>query len=266
LIAGTNTFWDFRMLHQLYHRCRRGFAMRPLAGSLTAFSAAQAVSLAAGLLLHATAARFLTVADYGRLAVTHSVLLVMLVALNHGIPNALRRAVSLEPALLGGAWRRMLAFHLPLAIAVSLLLAAFAPLASRLLGDGLLTVPLQVVAADVALRAGLVEPAWLLFNGAGRHRLQAALMAAHSLFRCAAVAGMLALGFGLTGAVAGLLGATALSVLLAVGARRAHYASTTIRGGILTAGRAVKLLEFWLDESNVVLRARTRNDGKTADS
>ena len=46
--------------------------MRPLAGSLTAFSAAQAVSLAAGLLLHATAARFLTVADYGRLAVTHS--------------------------------------------------------------------------------------------------------------------------------------------------------------------------------------------------
>jgi hypothetical protein len=76
--------------------------MRPLAGSLTAFSAAQAVSLAAGLLLHATAARFLTVADYGRLAVTHSVLLVMLVALNHGIPNALRRAVSLEPALLSG--------------------------------------------------------------------------------------------------------------------------------------------------------------------
>ena len=38
-------------------------------------------------LLHATAARFLTAADYGRLAVTHSVLLVMLVALTHGIPT-----------------------------------------------------------------------------------------------------------------------------------------------------------------------------------
>jgi hypothetical protein len=43
-------------------------------------------------------------------------------------------------------------------------------------------------------------------------------LAAHSLLRFAAVAGVLALGFGLTGAVAGLLGATALSVLLAVGA------------------------------------------------
>ncbi len=204
------------MLQQLYHRCRRGFVMRPLAGSLTAFSAAQGVSLAAGLLLHATAARFLTVADYGRLAVTHSVLLVMLVALNHGIPNALRRAVSLEPALLGAAWRRLLTLHLPLAVGAAVLVAVGAPWAAILFGDPLLTDALRVVAADVALRAGVVEPGWLLLNGAGRHRLQAALMATHSLCRCAAVAGVLALGYGLIGAVTGMVLASALNVLLVV--------------------------------------------------
>ncbi len=191
--------------------------MRPLAGSLTAFSAAQAVSLAAGLLLHATAARFLTVADYGRLAVTHSVLLVMLVALNHGIPNALRRAVSLEPALLSAAWRRLLTLHLPLAVGAAVLVAAGAPWAASLFGDPLLTAPLRVIAADVTLRAGVVEPRWLLLNGAGRNRLQAALMATHSLCRCAAVAGVLALGYGLIGAVVGMVLASVLNVLLVVG-------------------------------------------------
>jgi len=226
--------------------------VRSVGASLSAFGAAQGVGLTAGLLLHIVAARYLDPADYGRFAVAHSIFLVLLVLLVNAIPNALRRRVSLDAGQMGSAWRALIRLHLPLALGVSALLAAAAPLLAAGLGDAMLTGPLRLIALDVALRAGMVEPVWLLLNGAGRHRLQAALMAGHSVLRCCLVAVGVIAGYGLTGAVAGLVASSVLSAMLVIRLARPFCGGETPSAGGLGSARDLFRWIQWAPAANVV--------------
>jgi O-antigen/teichoic acid export membrane protein len=226
--------------------------VRTLGASLSVFSAAQGVGLTAGLLLHMVAARYLAPADYGRFAVAHSIFLVLLVLLVNAIPNALRRRVSLDARQVGSAWRALVWLHLPLALGVSLLLAASGPLLAAGLGDAMLTGPLRLIAVDVALRAGVVEPAWLLLNGTGRHRLQAALMAGHSVLRCTLVAVAVIAGYGLSGAVAGLVAASVLSGMLVICLAQPFRGGESPSAGGLGPARDLFRWLQWAPAANVV--------------
>lgn len=186
--------------------------------SLAFFMTAQAVALVAGLALQVWTARTLSPADYGRFLVAHSLSLAIQILLASGIPNALRQLVANSPGLLPLAWRHILLLQIPLSLAAAMLLVCSASWLGWVLNDDNLTVVLQLVSVEVALRGGLLEPCWYLMNGAGWHKLQAALMGLHAVLRLICVACLLVASPTLLAAVLGLVLSATGSVLLGVGA------------------------------------------------
>ncbi len=177
------------------------------------FGLAQVFSLAAGLALQSIAARRLGAADYGRFVTVQSVLLVALVLLMSAVPNALRRRLSCDPGSLRVAWRMLWLVQVPLALGAAALVSALSSGAARALNDAALSPALSLVAIELAIRGGLLEPAWHLLNGLRRHTTQAALMIVHTALRFACVAGVLLVSAGLLQALAALVAAAAISSL-----------------------------------------------------
>lgn len=184
--------------------------MLPRAGL---FGLAQLFSLAAGLALQSLVARRLGAADYGRFVTVQSVLLVALVLLMSAVPNALRRRVSFDPGSLPAAWRMLWLVQAPLALGLAALLSCLATPVAAIFDDGALGPALSFVAIELAIRGGLLEPAWHLLNGLQRHATQAALMILHTALRVACVGGILVVTAGLLQAVVGLALAAAVSSL-----------------------------------------------------
>lgn len=207
------------------------------------FGMAQAVAVLAGLALQLLVARTLSPADYGRFVLAHSVLLAALVLTAGAVPNALRRLVSLDGGLVHTALRAVATWQVPIALLAGAALGVAAAPVARVLGDEPLHAALLIVAAELTVRAGLVEPCWHVLNGAGRHATQALLIGSHGLLRLACVAAMLSLMPSLGGALAALLlsalasAALALPILL-------HLAWTSPRpaGDVAIAGE----LRRWL--------------------
>jgi len=179
------------------------------------FGMAQIVAIAAGLLLQMIVARALSVDDYGRFVVAHSVTLLLLTFLMSAVPNALRRLVSVNQGNLQAAWRSVWLVQLPIAGLISTLLACLAPLVAAVMNDSLLTPVLLIVAADTVVKAGVLEPGWHLLNGLGRHVLQACFLMIHSAIRVACVVCIYQIGTGLLESVGGLLLSTLVSTAVA---------------------------------------------------
>jgi len=180
------------------------------------FGLAQAAALAAGLALQVVVARALGAGDYGRFIVAHSVSLAALGLLMSAVPNALRRLVSVNRGNLQRAWRAVWLVQLPIAIAFAAALAGLAPLLAGAMRDVLLVPALVVVAAELAIKAGVLEPGWHLLNGLGRHALQAGLMTGHSLLRVTCVVCLLGVSVGLVESLAGLLVSATVSAAVVV--------------------------------------------------
>ena len=180
------------------------------------FGLAQIVAIAAGLLLQMIVARALSMGDYGRFVVVHSMTLLLLTFLMSAVPNALRRLVSVNRGNLAAAWRSVWRVQLPIAGLISALFACLAPLLAAAMHDSLLTPVLLIAAADTAVKAGVLEPCWHLLNGLGRHVLQAWLMMLHSVMRAVCVICVFQASTGLLEGVAGLLLSTIVSTVVAV--------------------------------------------------
>lgn len=180
------------------------------------FGGAQVVALIAGLLLQITVARALSPIDYGRFVISQSILQAALILLMSGVPGALRQFVSAMPGALRLAWRRLWLVQVPVAAASALGLAVAAPVLCRFLNDPQLSPVLSVTALELALKAGVLEPCWYLLNALSRHRLQAVLIAGHSVLRFLCVAWVLWLSPGLVEGVGGLLLSAVVSLLLVV--------------------------------------------------
>lgn len=86
------------------------------------------------------------------------------------------------------------------------------------------------LAIELSLKAGWLEPSWHVLNGLGRHRLQATLIASHSLLRLLCVGGGLWAWNTLPSALMGLIVATGVSSLLV-----AVVSDDRERSGIVTA-------------------------------
>ena len=239
--------------------------------SVTLFGTAQVIALAFGLLLQAMLARTLTMGDYGRFAVTHTISLAMLMLLMSAVPNALRRLVSVHPASLAIAWRSTLRVQFPVAVTVAVMLAAVAPLVAGTFRDPFIVIALQLVAFEVAMRAGLVEPLWYLLNGIGRHSLQAVLMTGHSVLRFVCVGCLICLKPGLLEAVFGLLLSATISMCIAVViVRRVATSTSNATGGDglgkelvrwITLAPAVDVLNYFLVVGNLwIIKATCQED------
>jgi len=180
------------------------------------FGLAQVAALVAGLVLQAVVARALAVGDYGRFVVAHSVSVAALMLLMSAVPNALRRLVSVDCGNLRSAWRAVWLVQLPISVLFAVILCCLAPLVARAMNDLLLTPALVIIAAELGVKAGLLEPGWHLLNGLGRHMLQACLMTGHSMLRVVCVICVLQVSVGLVESVAGLLLSAAVSATIAV--------------------------------------------------
>jgi len=220
--------------------------MMPLKG-IGGFGIAQIVVLATGLTLQTLTARWLSTSDYARFAMAHSVSCASAILLMSGIPNGLRRLLSASPSMLPAAWRSILYVQFPLTGVFAAVLVALAPLASSAADDPQLAIALRVVAGELLLRAGIVEPCWGILNGLGYHKLQASLIATHSLLRCLCVSCMLCWNPVLFNAVmCVMIGALISVVLVALIMRRLSRGLVAEAGGV-PAG----LMMRWLTLSPV---------------
>jgi O-antigen/teichoic acid export membrane protein len=187
--------------------------------------AVQAAAIASGVGLQVLAARSLPPREYACFASVNLVCMVLVLALVGGLPMALRREVSARPASLAGAFRAVLTTQLPLGLAAGGLLAAVRGPLGDLLASPELVPILPIVAAEVAVRAGFLDPCLLLVNAAGDRAMYVRVMAAFYACRVAFAAGLLGFGVGLAGASAALLLAAIVAGLAA--------------GGVLAAGVGV---------------------------
>ncbi|HID75450.1 MAG TPA: hypothetical protein EYP56_05570 [Planctomycetaceae bacterium] len=202
------------------------------------FGAGQAVALASGLIVQVIVGRALGPADYGRFVIVHSIGLAALTVLMGGAPGALRQYISVSPRALRLAWQQVWVLQMPIAAGFALILTVSAPLVCHALDEPRLFPGLSVVAIELTVRAGALEPCWYLLNGLGCHRMQAVLMSGYSVLRPVCVACLLWLSPSVVGALAGLFVAAAVSLLLALPilARMALHSppmdDESVRGGL----------------------------------
>ncbi|MCA9123934.1 MAG: hypothetical protein H6822_20540 [Planctomycetaceae bacterium] len=184
--------------------------------SVLAFATAQFLALASGLLLQVVVARNLMPADYGRFVIANTVLLTLTLGLVSAVPKALARLISVSECPMWYAWRKVLTYQLPVSGTVAVSLIFTSGLTSSLFSDHLLKLPLSLIALELVLRAGLLEPAWCLLNGAHFHRTQASLMLLHSLLRVVCVSVFLLGGASLSGCILACGAASFLSVAIVI--------------------------------------------------
>lgn len=180
------------------------------------FGIAQLVVLVTGLALQTLTARWLSTPDYARFVLFHTVSCASVLLLMSGIPNGLRRLLSASPGMLPAAWRSILCVQFPLTAVFAAAFVALAQWSSATLDDPQLATVIPLVAGEILLRAGLVEPCWGLLNGLGYHRLQALLIAAHSLLRCLGAICLLWLSPVLANAAMGLTTSAIVSLAFVV--------------------------------------------------
>jgi O-antigen/teichoic acid export membrane protein len=203
------------------------------------FGCAQLAALVAGLLPQAVVAHRLGAADYGRFAMAQSVLLTGLVLLLSAIPNALRRRVSVDAGGLHAAWRVLWFVQTPLALGCGLVLCCISAPVASMFNDRALGPALSVVAWELVVRGGVLEPAWHLLNGMARHATQATLMTVYSGLRVLCVAGMLHWSAGLVPAVTGLVAAATVGAVLTIAV------VYTVKKATPPAGQAGFARELW---------------------
>jgi O-antigen/teichoic acid export membrane protein len=180
-------------------------------GRIATLGGAQVVGLAAGLLTQLLAGRALSPSEYSSFATANLISLFSLVLLIGGVPLALRRLVSLHPERFGMAVGLLLRLQLPLGVAAGAAVAGARQPLAELFNAPALAPLFVVLAIEITIRAGFLEPCNHLLNGAGLFGAQAVVTAVYSAGRLLFIAVLLALGTGLSGAVAGL----ALAALIA---------------------------------------------------
>ncbi len=178
--------------------------------------ATQAVAVLSNFLIHVLAARSLPATVYGSFALCALLGGGCQVLLLGGIPYALRRAVSVDPAAGAFALRYVLLGQIPISLTAALAVAAAAPALARLLADPELTAALVLVGAEVLFRTGLIDPCLQVLNGARADRLQALLAIGYHVARLVLAAVCLDAFGGLTGGVLGLAIAAALGAALSL--------------------------------------------------
>lgn len=143
----------------------RGPGLRPVFRTALFLGAAQATALAASVLIHVAALRWLPVAEYALLGLVLVVGAGLQSLLAGGIPNALRRAAGAcsDPAALilaPGLW-----LHLALCGGAWLGLVWLAIAVARWTGNADAGPVMAAAATELFVRAGLLDPFVFILNG-----------------------------------------------------------------------------------------------------
>jgi O-antigen/teichoic acid export membrane protein len=172
--------------------------------SIGALGLIQVVGLSAGLLVHVAAARSLPADVLGLFVSLVLITMGFQTLFAGGVPYAMRRTVSIDPALLRGTLRWLLHPHLPICLAgVSCYLAVALTGAVTLGREAVIPVVL-LLAGEILIRSGIFDPCLAVCNGLGRYQRQGVLAVGYLLTRAALLVLCFSLGGGLFAAVLGL--------------------------------------------------------------
>lgn len=182
--------------------------------SVGLFGVSQLFALVAGFFLQSLVARYLQPVEYGNFVVVSTILLSLSMALVSAIPKALARFVSIDRNQLHNMWIALWTVQLPVCFAIAVLFGLLSSNIAFLLNDDSIRQVLLFTTIELIVKAGVLEPSWLLLNGAGYHRVQAILIAAHGGGRVICVGLILWAGTGLLRCFIGLAIAAILSATL----------------------------------------------------
>ncbi|MBI2844726.1 MAG: oligosaccharide flippase family protein [Armatimonadetes bacterium] len=162
----------------------------------------QVVFLVGAYAVHFYLGRKLGPADYGIFGVVMAFLLWMEVSLTGGFPYAIRKfgaeQKDLLPAIAVAAMKGQAVYSM----ALFLIALVGAPWVARLLHDDRLTALIRLAAIDIPVYAFYFCYTGVL-NGRGSYSRQAAAMISYALAKVAAILLLVALGFGIKGAIVG---------------------------------------------------------------
>lgn len=170
--------------------------------------------LASGYVLAFGMARWLpSAAEYGRFGLLMGLITLARTVLSTGLPQAITRFVAAHPDAAEGTYRRGAFLQMAAATVLWALFAALVPTVSRLLGDAELQSPLWLASPLLMLMA-FYQVNLGYITGRAWFGRQAFLTFAYSALRCGAAAALVVAGFGIHGAVSGLLFATGAVAVL----------------------------------------------------
>lgn len=180
-----------------------GYRPAPAAQGVVVLTAALAAMVACGYGVHAVATRALTPADYGRFAVTLSVITWLKICISSVLVPGISKVVSEDARRLRPAIRLAARWYGGGALVIGILLLPATPLMARAFGDPALTPLLALACLEAPLFAAFGMGRQLL--SAVRHYAQAAAsLWAYAVVRAAAACGFILLGWGALGALGGL--------------------------------------------------------------
>jgi stage V sporulation protein B len=163
--------------------------------------------------LHIVLARRLGPDEYGAFGVCLSIITICYIFLSNGVRQVLSRRASRTPEGAGPILRHGLAAQSLLSLALGACVAGLAHPLAALLRDPDLRLPLIFSGLVVATQGPFFVYIGL-FNGLKRFAAETSVHSFYGLLRPAAAVAFVALGWGVTGGVAGLLLASVAAVLL----------------------------------------------------
>lgn len=214
------------------------------------FLTSQLIALTAGLVLQSFAARNLSPQDYGRFAVSHTIILVLTHFLCGMLPKAAARQISIRSDQLRAVCGLLIRLHVPVCVGTSTLLWLLRDWIGNVFADAGMVPLVSLISLIVILHCGLVEPCWNLLNGLRLHRAQALMIVAHGVLRCAAVCWFVWTQSTAAGALTGLLIATGLSLILVLPTLLALVSGAASRDA--DAGLKTRQLLDWVRYSSLV--------------
>jgi stage V sporulation protein B len=192
---------------------------------------AQGIFILSSYGMHIYLGRSLGPAEYGLYGVALYATNMIRTFVQSGVPMAVTRYVSADPAQSETIYRSGFRLQLGLSIAVSLLFFIGATPLARLLGDEKL-VDLFHLAAPITLFLGLFFLIFQYYNGLKSYRKQAVLLTGSYILR-AGLAILLAIKYGVRGAVAGMVLAAIISWVWAAAGRHKSVATGVFSPAVL---------------------------------
>ena len=180
---------------------------------LTAIS--QVVFLISGFTMNMVLARLLGPEDYGTFGLVISILIIVEIFVNTGIPEAVKKFGGEKPELIGAIVRKTLPWQLIYGLGMFAILIVAAPQISKILQDDRLTQLLRIASANIIFY-GLHKYFTGVQSGTHNFLKFSLLNIVYSLSKLVAIVGIVLAGFSVIGALVGNVVASIIGLIVGI--------------------------------------------------
>jgi stage V sporulation protein B len=175
----------------------------------------QVVFLISGLTMNMALARLLGPEDYGTFGLVISILIIVEIFVNTGIPEAVKKFGGEKPELMGAIVRKTLPWQLIYGLGMFVILIVFAPQIGKILQDDKLTQLLRIASANIIFY-GLHKYFTGVQSGLHNFLKFSLLNIVYSLSKLVAIVGIVLAGFSVIGALVGNVVASTIGLIVGI--------------------------------------------------